>query len=413
MRPRAARLQCDPMLRTTPQDEVGTPATTTERGHIPQLDALRFFAILGVIVTHDWYPRPLPWIFRDLDPGHVGVRLFFVLSGFLITGILLGCRRRAEEQGHRRSVLTRRFYARRFLRIYPLYYAVLAVIILVGIEPTRLVWPWLVSYTTNIYISVHHQWIGPAGIFWTLAVEEQFYLLWPLLVLFVPRRWLIPMLAVMIALAPIYRLYAAIHVPGDLVPNGYTSGTFTLAVFDSLGMGALIAVLADLDKTRTLLCRWLNRVALPVGAIGVLVLLAIAYYRGETANFIFGETALALVLSWVVGAASQGFTGPVGGLLEWRPICYLGKVSYGMYVFHAFVPILLLWIGHRFGLEYTGGPRLRNFVLVLVTTIAIAAASWQLFERPINDLKRHFPYRDDRRPVRAAASPELSPAAHP
>src|SRR4029453_1573433 len=172
-------LQCLPMLRTIPQGEVGTPATTTERGHMPQLDALRFFAILGVIVTHDWYPDPLPWIFRDLDPGHVGVRLFFVLSGFLITGILLRCRRRAEEQEHRRSVLTRRFYARRFPRIYPLSYAVLAVNIFVGIEPTRLLWPWLVSYTTNIYISVHHQWIGPAGIFWTLAVEEQFYLLWP------------------------------------------------------------------------------------------------------------------------------------------------------------------------------------------------------------------------------------------
>jgi peptidoglycan/LPS O-acetylase OafA/YrhL len=349
MRPTAARLQCLPML-TTPQGEVGTPAATTERGHIPQLDALRFFAILGVIVTHEWYPDPLPWIFRDLDPGHVGVRLFFVLSGFLITGILLRCRRRAEQQGHRRSVLIRRFYARRFLRIYPLYYAVLAVIIFVGIEPTRLVWPWLVSYTTNIYISVHHQWIGDAGIFWTLAVEEQFYVLWPLLVLLVPRRWLIPLLAGMIALAPIYRLYASIHVPQDLVLNGYTSGTFTLAVFDSLGMGALIAVLADRDSTRALLNRWLNRIALPVGGTAVLVLLAIAYYRGETANFVFGETALALVLSWVVGTASRGFTGPVGGLLEWRPISYLGRISYGIYVFHAFVPILLVWIGHRFGL---------------------------------------------------------------
>jgi peptidoglycan/LPS O-acetylase OafA/YrhL len=412
MRPTAARLQCLPML-TTPQGEVGTPAATTERGHIPQLDALRFFAILGVIVTHEWYPDPLPWIFRDLDPGHVGVRLFFVLSGFLITGILLRCRRRAEQQGHRRSVLIRRFYARRFLRIYPLYYAVLAVIIFVGIEPTRLVWPWLVSYTTNIYISVHHQWIGDAGIFWTLAVEEQFYVLWPLLVLLVPRRWLIPLLAGMIALAPIYRLYASIHVPQDLVLNGYTSGTFTLAVFDSLGMGALIAVLADRDSTRALLNRWLNRIALPVGGTAVLVLLAIAYYRGETANFVFGETALALVLSWVVGTASRGFTGPVGGLLEWRPISYLGRISYGIYVFHAFVPILLVWIGHRFGLEFTGQPRLLNFVLVSLVTFAIAAASWQLFERPINDLKRHFPYRDDRRPAHTAASSELSPAAQP
>ena len=400
------------MLRATPQGEALTRPIPTPPGRMSQLDGLRFFAILGVLVTHEWYADPFPWIFHNLDPGHVGVRLFFVLSGFLITGILLRCRRRSEEDGDRPWVLTRRFYARRALRIYPLYYAVLAVIIFVGIQPTRLLWPWLVTYTTNIYISVHHQWIGPSGIFWTLAVEEQFYVLWPLLVLFVPRRWLIPLLAGMIALAPIYRLYASVHVPGDLL-NGNTSGTFSLAVFDSLGMGALIAVLGDMDSTQTLLRRWLSRIAFPVGAIAVLVLLAIAYYHGVTANFILGETGLALVLSWIVATASRGFTGPVGQVLGWAPICFLGKISYGIYVFHAFVPTLLLWMGHRVGLEFSGEPRLLNFALVSLTTIALAAASWRLFERPINGLKRYVPYRDDRRPAPVTAETDLSPAMLP
>jgi peptidoglycan/LPS O-acetylase OafA/YrhL len=401
------------MLSTARKHQAGIPAIKPERGHIPQLDGLRFFAILGVLVTHEWYPDPLPWIFRALDPGHVGVRLFFVLSGFLITGILLRCRRRAEERGDRRSVLMRRFYARRFLRIYPLYYAVLAAIIIVGIEPTRLVWPWLATYTTNIYISVHHQWIGSAGIFWTLAVEEQFYVVWPLLVLFVPRRWLIPMLIGMISLASIYRLWASVHVPGDLVLGGYTSGTFTLAVLDCLGIGALLAILSEMDATRLRVRRWLNRIALPVGGAGVLVLITIAYYHGDAANFVLGETFLALVLAWVVGTASRGFTGAPGRVLEWRPVAYLGKVSYGIYVFHAFVPVFLLWLGHRFGLEFTGQPRLFNFVLVSATTFVVASVSWQLFEHPINELKRHFPYRDDRRPELAVTSPELSGAAEP
>jgi len=394
------------MFRTTPNGEAITRAIRPDRTRITQLDSLRFFAILGVLVTHEWYADPLPWIFGNLDPGHVGVRLFFVLSGFLITGILLRCRRRTEEFGDRRSVLTRRFYARRFLRIYPLYFAVLAVIIFVGIEPTRLLWPWMVTYTTNIYISVHHQWIGPSGIFWTLAVEEQFYLIWPLLVLLVPRRWLIPLLVGMIALSPMYRLYASVHVPGDLL-NGNTAGTFTLAVFDSLGMGALIAVLADRDGARGSLDHRLSHIALPVGGITVLVLLFIAHYHGVTANFIFGETALALVLGWIVATASRGFTGPVGRVLEWTPISYLGRISYGIYIFHAFVPILLLWVGKRLGLEFTGEPRLLNFVLVSSVTVAIAALSWRLFERPINDLKRYFPYRDDRRPEPAVAPADL------
>jgi peptidoglycan/LPS O-acetylase OafA/YrhL len=379
---------------------VGLPASvpgrgTPERGYIPQLDGLRFFAILGVLVTHEWYPAPLPWIFRGLDPGHVGVRLFFVLSGFLITGILLGCRRRAEERSERRSALMRRFYVRRFLRIYPLYYAVLLVIVAIGIEPTRTVWPWLASYTSNIYISVHHAWIGDAGIFWTLAVEEQFYVVWPLLVLFVPRRALVPILVAMMALAPIYRVYAAVHVPWDLRLDRFTSGTFTLAVFDCLGIGALLAILMESEAMRERARLWLRRVALPVGAAGVLVLLAISYYRGPAANFALGETFLALVLAWVVATASRGFGGPVGAILSSGPVSYLGKISYGIYVFHAFVPVFLLWLGHRVGLEFTGEPRLLNLALVSVTTVVIAAASWRFFERPINELKRHFPYRDE------------------
>jgi peptidoglycan/LPS O-acetylase OafA/YrhL len=400
-----------PMISTAPKPEAKITAVTTERGYIPQLDALRFFAILGVLVTHEWYPDPLPWIFGGLDPGHVGVRLFFVLSGFLITGILLDCRRRAEERGHRKSVLIRRFYARRSLRIYPLYYAVLAVIIVAGAAPAREVWPWLATYTTNIYIWHHQQWIGNAGIFWTLAVEEQFYLMWPLLVLFVPRRWLIPVLVGLISLAPAFRLWASIHQPADLTLNGYTSGTFTLAVFDCLGMGALLAILSQMDSTRARLHRWLNRFALPVGAVGVIVLLASHYYGGPATNFVLGETFLALVLCWLVGSASRGFTGTAGRLLEWKPFSYLGKISYGIYALHAFVPLLLIWIGHRFGREYYGAPRLVNFVIVSTVTISLAALSWKLFEGPINNLKRYFPYRDDRRPSPAPPPLDLSTIA--
>jgi peptidoglycan/LPS O-acetylase OafA/YrhL len=405
------------MLRTAPNarnGEVAAPRRgadasppTRDVHYIPQLDALRFFAILGVIITHEWYPEPLPWIFRGVDPGHLGVRLFFVLSGFLITGILLDCRQRAEE-GHRRSVLAQRFYVRRFLRIYPLYYAVLAGIILIGIEPTRLIWPWLASYTTNIYVSVHHQWIGDAGIFWTLAVEEQFYLVWPLLVLLVPRRWLIPILVTIICMAPMYRWWASARFPWDLTVNGYTSGTFTLAVFDCLGVGALLAILTRWESTRDRIGRWLTRIALPVGVVGVLVLLAVAYYHGPTASFVFGETFLALVFAWLVGTANRGFTGRTGRLLEWRPLPYLGRISYGLYVFHAFMPVFLLWLGNRLGLSYTGNPRWLNLVLVAAATFAFAALSWRFYERPINGLKRYFPYRDNGRRVVHEAVPELS-----
>jgi peptidoglycan/LPS O-acetylase OafA/YrhL len=400
------------MLSKTLTEKPHLPSRTG-RGYLPQLDALRFFAILGVLMAHEWQAEPLPWIFGGLGLGFLGVRLFFVLSGFLITGILLECRNRAERWSQRRSVLMGKFYARRFLRIYPLYYAVLAGLLLIGIWPVRQLWPWMISYTTNIYIWHHGQWIGASGIFWTLAVEEQFYLVWPLLVLFVPRRWLVPVLVCMISLAPAFRLFASITEPQDLRGDLFTSATFTLAAFDSLGMGALLAVLFHADSTRERLRAWLNHVALPVGAIGFLVLLTLSYYgaRVGTVFFVFGETLLALVLCWLVASAAWGIAGPAGRLLTWRPITYLGKISYGIYIFHVFVPIGLVWVAHRLGVQYSPSSTLQDFALVSLTTIALAALSWHLFERPINDLKRYFPYRDDRRTEIAAASAELSAAA--
>ena len=385
--------------------------TTLQRGYVPQLDALRFFAILGVLVTHEWQVGPYPWIFAGIAWGSVGVRLFFVLSGFLITGILLDCRRREGQFGARRSVLIRRFYIRRFLRIFPLYYGVLAVLIFAGISAeARHLWPWLFSYTTNIYIWHSQQWIGPIGIFWTLAVEEQFYLIWPFLVFFVPRRWLVPVLLGLISLAPLFRLWASIHEPGDLNWNGYTSGVFTVAVFDSLGVGALLAILLHRDATGGVrVQRLLNRVALPVGAGALLAVLALSYYLGVGLRFVLGETALALVLAWLVGSANRGFSGTAGRVLEWRPITYFGKVSYGIYIMHPFVPIGFAWLAHRLGTEYDV-PRLVNFVLVTVVTAGLAALSWHLFERPINGLKRFFPYRDTPPPRARPAAPQVAAA---
>src|SRR5437867_12025886 len=101
---------------------------TAEQRYMPQLDSLRFFAVLGVLVTHYAQPQHFPWILGTLEWGDLGVRLFFVLSGFLITGILLGCRELADATPQSVFLLIRQFYCRRFLRIFPVYYLVLAVV---------------------------------------------------------------------------------------------------------------------------------------------------------------------------------------------------------------------------------------------------------------------------------------------
>lgn len=92
---------------------------------MPQLDALRFFAVLGVMAAHLWHPRRLPWLFGDLDWAELGVRLLFVLSSFLITGFLLDCRRTAEKNGMPLMFFVRQFYARRFFRVIDIWQAIL------------------------------------------------------------------------------------------------------------------------------------------------------------------------------------------------------------------------------------------------------------------------------------------------
>jgi peptidoglycan/LPS O-acetylase OafA/YrhL len=391
----------------------GGDVVVTERRYMSQLDALRFFAVMGVLVTHYWRPAPDLWLGR-LPWGELGVRLFFVLSGFLITGILIGCRELGERQPEGRLFLARQFYIRRFLRIFPIYYAVLVGLVVTDTGAARKIWPWLFTYTTNIHIWRHLYWPEQVGHFWSLAVEEQFYLVWPWLVLFLGRRWLVPLLIGLACLAPVYRLYASFHYATDIARGGFTSGALTVAVFDSLALGALLAIASRTDPQEGRVQRVLGRLVLPVGALGYIVLLALAHYGvNGRALVTFGQTAEALVFCWLIGAASRGFRGNMGRLLEWRPIAYLGKISYGIYIFHYFVPAALGAAAGWAGFEYRE-PGFVNFVLASLVTFAVAALSWEVFEGRVNGLKRYFPYgsESDARPLTSPALPgEARPAA--
>jgi peptidoglycan/LPS O-acetylase OafA/YrhL len=368
------------------------------RERVPQLDALRFFAIMAVLVAHYWHPRQAPWIFAGVSWGELGVRLFFVLSGFLITGILIRGREFGERHPERRLFVMRQFYIRRFLRIFPVYYLVLVALVLLEVGPVRQVWPWLFSYTTNIYVWHYLQWPTPLGHFWTLAVEEQFYLMWPCVMLFIPRKWLLPFLLGLICLAPIYRLYASFHYGADLVSGEGAAGTFTLAVLDSLGLGAVLALLFRADSEGSRLQAILTRVVLPIGLLSYAALLALQRYDVDAhASAAFGQTAAALIFCWLIGSASRGFTGPFGRVLEWSPITYLGKISYGIYIFHNFVPVAFGAAAARLGIGYENAG-IVNFILASLVACGVAAISWHAFEAPINRLKRHFPYEQQREP---------------
>ena len=378
-------------------------STSVPQNYMPQLDALRFFAVLGVMIAHLWHPRRLPWLLGDLDWAGLGVRLFFVLSGFLITGILLDCKIAAEKSGLSTMYYIRQFYMRRFLRIFPIYYLVVFIAIAVDLPPAREIWGWLVTYTTNIYITVNNEWVGRLGHFWTLAVEEQFYLVWPWIILFTPRKWLTPIILFFTSLSPIYRIFAYKMYPFDIGAMDFKAATLTPANLDSLAIGALLALVWSSNIPKPLLQKYLTRIILPTGLVLYTICLILYHYRiNPSAFFIVGDFSASLIFAWLVSSAGLGFKGWLGRLLESSPLSYLGKITYGIYVYHYFAPLILVPVLARFGYELHV-PGIRNFVISSLLTFATASLSWHWLELPINKLKQHFQYEPNPAGLKADA----------
>jgi len=264
---------------------------------MPQLDGLRAFAVSAVLVHHLLDVSILPEAPFALSWGLLGVRLFFVLSGFLITGLLLSGRDAVEVRSVSRLHVLKQFYVRRALRIFPLYYLVIVLAMAFGDADARAQLPWLATYTYNFWISALGWFPAHFSHFWSLCVEEQFYLVWPLVVLFAPRSRLFGIALTMCALGPIYRLVA-----WNLAFGEVAFYTLTPSSLDSLGMGAMLAI-ASRSATDPMPERRLRYTALPIG-IGAIALLATF---GPMSLFaVFGETMVALVFVWLVAGASRG-----------------------------------------------------------------------------------------------------------
>jgi peptidoglycan/LPS O-acetylase OafA/YrhL len=322
------------------------------------------------------------------------VWLFFVLSGFLITDILLKTKGPIEA-GHRTTWESARiFYIRRFLRILPVYYLTLFITALL-IHDVRRLFVWHVTYTTDFWTALHPG-DYPYGIhFWTLGVEEQFYIVWPWVILLTPRRWLGKVTIAAIALGVSYR---ALYQAGRLGHSEMAAlGLPILGNIDKFAFGALLAVFTELpNKFRR---DWLARLGFWIGLPAVFAMEAL-YARNHDSRIVamFSSAFAGLFLTGVIAAAAQGFRGPLGTILQSRPLVYPGKISYGLYLFHPFVP--LLFVAAHLSPPHSVWVR---FVLYGVITLIIATASWYLFEGPLNSLKRFFPYQPSAGlPVKAA-----------
>jgi peptidoglycan/LPS O-acetylase OafA/YrhL len=402
---------------------VQRPSTSLQTGeHVPALDGLRGIAILFVILFHYVTASNFggdSFVTRKILGVCVcmwsGVDLFFVLSGFLITGILL---RAKDSPGYFRN-----FYMRRVLRIFPLYYGALVVILLVVPHLVSAITPaiqrifdaqgWLWAYSEDIAITVHNDdffdpdwlWVGH---FWSLAVEEHFYLVWPLVVFVCSRRALIGTSLALIVLAPAIRFtMLAMHFDPAAVY------TLTLSRLDELAFGGLLAVLAQRSSYEQLarLARWCLGGSL-LYLTAVLLIRRKPFYWAHWSALGVGFSALAALAGALVVFAVGPTRGRYRRVLESRVLRWFGKYSYGAYVIHTpMQPVYLrLFPPGRIaelaaGLGHTGS-RLAGLLgfaaLGMSLTMLLAMASFHAFEKPFLKLKRYFEYGRTNAEVRPA-----------
>lgn len=337
---------------------------------IPQLDAVRGLAVIVVMVHNlDRYPSLHLWPLSK--NGWMGVDLFFVLSGFLITGILLDTK---QQEGYFRN-----FYARRCLRIWPLYYSVLlfmfVVVPLIRPSDGRAVFearssPWwaYLLYLQNFLVPVITKATGPLGVTWSLAIEEQFYLVWPLLVWRCSHAQLRRLAIAVICLSPVLRFYLSTHQV-----NTYSN---VFCRLDGLMAGALLALVVRSDNfvpTRFVKQAWITfLVAVPLTLVG------------EAWNERW------IVYSLVVLACSAFVYLSLFSTTKWfravmtnRFLVYSGTISYGLYLLEK-IP------GDAAKSFHMDRFPLLAFSVSIVATYALAGLSWNLFEKPILRLKRFF-----------------------
>lgn len=391
----------------------GAGIATVLRGNMPALDGLRGVAIAGVLACHflNAWPLVTPLdraVVDGLGLGWAGVDLFFVLSGFLITGILV-------DQVGAPGWWTG-FLLRRALRIFPLYYLALALFGLFGpalglIDPWTFgrwgVWYW--AYLGN-WAYAAHQVIPALSHFWSLAVEEQFYLLWPLVVLFARGRRLMAVTAGLLLLSPLLRAWI---VFGSGWPVG-SAFRVTLGRLDGLAMGALLAAAFREPAGRALLARaWPWAAALGVTAFAMLGA-PLGFDMHQAPLEIWSHTALAVAFGGLLGGAvaGEGTGSRLARALSASPLRALGRVSYGVYVWHYLVHVGLL---RALRARPAGAALLatRAGYLVYVAcgvavSLALAWASYHLVEKRFLALKDRFAPRREASRAGPAAIPSGS-----
>lgn len=376
-----------------------TPQTSaTILKYNPQLDGLRFFAVLFVVAYH-W----LPSISHIPEVSLLGgmVNFFFVLSSYLITTILFSAREKHSALGIPKLRILRVFLMRRTIRIFPAYYCFLIIVILLpmigsGIREHAGMY---FAYLSNFQVFHNQQFPKVGAHIWTLAVEEQFYLLWPLVILFVPQRHFLKTFIAVIIGCVILRMIT--YVPTPAIPQII----LTQYCVDAFAVGAILAYKTTMATEKEK--RILDKVFTLLLYTGIPVALIIIFTQNVYLSFIVNRTLFSIISLKVIEGAVNGYDNKFGKFLERKTVVGIGRISYGIYLYHLLVPVVF-WKIYKVCFTYgkVNHPAFFTrhkaaislfqrivaseafcFVLYSVLVIMVARLSWKYVEYPFTRFK--------------------------
>lgn len=356
-------------------------------GYIKQLDSVRAIAVLLVIIWH-WIPKES--FINKFQTGPFGVNIFFVLSGFLITQILLKNRNEVEESLVKaKTTILKSYYIRRVLRIFPIYYLTIFLMVVLrhklnlSITTGELISN--ITYTSNFFIYSTKSWPTASPHFWSLAVEEQFYLFWPLLMLYFPSKYLIHCILFFIIAGIVSQSFIKDYNFGYLPLN---------TCFDCLGMGALLAWIVVYKPV------FLPKFYMIINLSAILSVGIIIFNLLKISHIVqirFFHSILGVwIITYILNFRNKKTI--LLSILDNRFLINIGKVSYGIYLYHILYSDLAFHIWNKFLFKFsiTLSDSYYHWLFFVVNfwiLLFICRLSWKYVEKPILTLKENFKYQ--------------------
>jgi peptidoglycan/LPS O-acetylase OafA/YrhL len=332
----------------------------------PTLDGLRALSILLVLLGHMSGTQNFPTVPLFALYANFGVRVFFIISGFLITSLLL------KEMAKTGRISLRDFYTRRVLRIFPAFYTFLLVVFALSVAAIIQLRPRDLLFALTYLMNFHFDHSWQVGHLWSLAVEEQFYLIWPAAVAFCSRKRAFQIAAAVFIMSPFVRLSVYYLMPSLRHGIGHMFPT----VADALAIGCFLAGTRDWLHTQS----WYKRLLQPrsFAIIAMVAVSANLLQDWPRIYMAFGESIMNVCIAICIDRCMTFASGSVGRILEWRPIAFIGVLSYSLYIWQ------------QLFLNRSSTALVCTFPLNLLLVGLFALGSYYLVERPFLKLKQRF-----------------------